>query len=145
MSSRRSSIISLLSSRRGPNLARLHRPAPPRHVHGIVGTLIVCWYPATLKYINHHTPNISLASGHLALCAIGRTFYFRNIVFHLSTRPPNLRVASAPTSIFCRTFHNGLATLHNNHNILMSLKCLYLVLYCAVSNSPQLCCVFCYC
>ena len=89
LSSRRSSIISLLSSRRGPNLARLHRPAPPRHVHGIVGTLIVCWYPATLKYIIiHPTPNISLASGHLALCAIGRTFYFRNIVFHLSTRPP---------------------------------------------------------
>ena len=30
-----------------------------------------------------------LATGHLALSASGRTFYFRNIVFHLSTRPPN--------------------------------------------------------
>ena len=31
----------------------------------------------------------SLASGHLALCAAGHTFYFSNIVFHLGIHPQN--------------------------------------------------------
>ena len=133
---------SLLTARLQPGSPPPPRPAPACAWHcGYTHCMLV---PCYTEVYFHPTPNISLASGHLALCAIGRTFYFRNIVFHLSTRPPNLRVARAPTSIFCRTFHNGLATLHNNHNILMSLKCLYLVLHCAVSNSPQLCCIFCY-
>ena len=37
-----------------------------------------------------------LASGDIALFVAGHAFYFRNIVFHVSTRPPKFRVAHQP-------------------------------------------------
>ena len=50
----------------------------------------------------------ALATGHLTLCTAGCTFYFRYIVFHVSTRPPLFQIRPS-TSIVCSTFCNSFA------------------------------------
>ena len=47
-------------------------------------------------------PASPLATGHLTLCTAGHTFYFRYVVFHMSTRPQLFQI-QPPTSIVPRT------------------------------------------
>ena len=76
----------------------------------------------------------SSASSQLALCAAGCIFYFRNIIFHLSTWPPNYRVMHQPIlSVCCTTtvwyyfIHLGIHQIFAWHKFHNSQKTLLII------------------
>ena len=70
--------------------------------------------PTSFTRMKENNVNIlssPLASGHLALCTTGRTFKFRNIVFHVDKQTTTKLQSCAPTNQYCapHTTHSTTA------------------------------------